>query len=80
MEGFGTINPIFDCCRDGSHGEDHDSEVLVQSKGKLVNKSDVISDSCFGSDVQEVGDVFLEFIVSGSIRCPCRLLNKFGEF
>ena len=80
MEGFGTIDPIFDCCRDGGHREDHDSEALVQSEGKLVNKSDVVSDSCFGSNIQEVSDVFLESIVSGSIGCPCGLLNKLEEF
>ena len=51
MEGFGTIDPIFDYCRDWGHGEDHDSEMLVQSKGELVNKSYVIGDSCFGSNV-----------------------------
>ena len=74
------IDPIFDCCRDGGHGDDHDSEALVQSKEKLVDKSDVVGDSCFGSDVQEVSDVFLESIISDFIRCPCGFLNKFGEF
>ena len=51
MEGFGTVNPVFDCCRNGGHGEDHDSETLVQSEGELVNKGYVISDSCFESNV-----------------------------
>ena len=74
------IDPIFDCCRDGGHGEDHDSKVLVQSEGKLIDKSDVVGNPCFGSDVQEVSDVFLESIVSGSIRGPCGFLNKFGKF
>ena len=74
------INPIFDCRRDGGHGEDHDSEALVQSKGKLVDKSNVVSDSCFGSNIQEVGDVFLESIISSSIGCSCGLLNKLGKF
>ena len=51
MEGFGMVDPVFDCHRDGGHTKDHDSETLVQSKGELVNKGYVIGDSCFGSNV-----------------------------
>ena len=51
MEGFGAINPVLDCRRDGGHGEDHNSETLVQSEGELVNKGYVIGDPCFRSDV-----------------------------
>ena len=51
VEGFGVVNPVFDCHRDGGHGEDHDNEMLVQSEGELINKGYVISDSCFESNV-----------------------------
>ena len=51
MEDFGAVDPVFDCYRNGDHGEDHDSETLVQSEGELVNKGYVIGDSYFGSDV-----------------------------
>ena len=51
IEGFGAVDPVFDCCRDGGHEEDHNSEVLVQPEGELVNKGYVISDSCFGNKV-----------------------------
>ena len=30
MEGLGVIDPVLDCHRNGGHGEDHDSEMLVQ--------------------------------------------------
>ena len=45
------VDPVLYCRRDGGHGEDHDSEMLVQSEGELVNKGYIIGDSCFGSDV-----------------------------
>ena len=47
MKSFGTVDPVFDCHRDGGYGEDHDSEMLVQSKGELVNKGYVVGDFCF---------------------------------
>ena len=45
------VDPVCDYHRNGSYGEDHDSEMLVQSEGELVNKGYVISDSCFGGNV-----------------------------
>ena len=51
MEGFGMVDPVFDCHKDGGHGEDHDSETLVQSEGELVDKDYVVGDPCFGSNV-----------------------------
>ena len=67
VERLGPINPIFDCYRNGGHGKDHGSNLLVQSKGELINEGDVISDSCFTGEVLEVCVVLLEAIVKGSI-------------
>ena len=80
VEGFGTVDPVFDYHRNGGHGEDHDSEALVQSEEELVNEDYIVNDSCFGNKVLKVGDVFLESIVSGSIGGLCKFLNKLGKF
>ena len=75
MEHLGPINPIFDCCGDGRHGENHGGNPLVQSEGELVNESDVVGDSCFTGEVLKVGDVLLEAVIKGSIGAFGECLN-----
>ena len=67
MKHLGPINPIFDCYGDGGHGEDHGGNLLVQSKGELIDEGDVIGDSCFTGEILEIGDVLLEAVIKGSI-------------
>ena len=75
MERLGFVNPIFDGGGDGRHRKDHSGNPLVQSKRELVNKGDVVSDSCFTGEILEVSDVLLETIVKGSIRAFDGSLN-----
>ena len=42
--------------------------LLVNSKEELVNKGDIVKDSCFCSKVLEISDILLEFIIGGFIR------------
>ena len=63
MEYLSLFNPFCDSGRDRRHGENHGGELLVKSKGELVDEGNVISDSCFRSKILEVSDVFLESIV-----------------
>ena len=46
MEYLGLFNPFGDGGRDRGHGEDHGSELLVKSQGKLVDKGNVVRDTC----------------------------------
>ena len=75
MERLGSVNPIFDGGGDGRHRKDHSGNLLVQSERELVNKGDVVGDSCFTGEILEVGDVLLETIVKGSVRAFDESLN-----
>ena len=44
MENFCLFNPGSNGGWDGSHGEDHGGELLVESKRELVNEGDFVSD------------------------------------
>ena len=68
MEHLGLFDPFCDCGRDRRHGKNHGSELLVKSKGKLVNEGNVVSDTCFRGEVLEVGDVLLESVVHDAIK------------
>ena len=61
------------------YGEDHGGNLLVQSERELVDKGDVVSNSCFTGEVLEVGDVLLEAIIKGSIRVFDGFLDQFGQ-
>ena len=67
MEHFGLFNPFHNGGRNGIHGKNHGCELLVKSKGELVNKGNVIGNSCFRSEVLKVSDIFLESVVHNSI-------------
>ena len=47
MERLGSVDPILVCGGDERHRENHSGNPLVQSERKLVNESDVVSDSSF---------------------------------
>ena len=68
MERLGSINPIFNCHRNGGHREDHGGNLLVQFKEELVDEGNIVGDSCLTGEVLEVGDVLLEAVVKGPIR------------
>ena len=38
MEDLGLVDPSFDSSGDREHGEDHFRDLLVESKGELVNQ------------------------------------------
>ena len=79
MEDLGMINPSSDGSRDGGHGEDHRGNLLINSKGELINEMEFLLDSCFEQRVLKVSDVVLESIISGSIILLEGLLHEFGE-
>ena len=68
MEYFGFFDPFSNGGRNQGHRKNHSSELLVKSKGELVNEDDIIGDSCLRSEILEVSDVLLESIVQDSIR------------
>ena len=78
VEGFGLLNPVIDHGGDGGHREDHGGNPLVYFKGELVDQSDVIGDHSLTCKVLEIGDVFLESIISGSVREAGGLLDELG--
>ena len=79
MKHLGFFDPFCDSGGDRRHGENHGGELLVKSKGGLVNEGNVVGDTCLGSEVLEVSDVFLESIVHDAIRAFERSLGELGE-
>ena len=79
MKGFGFLDPFMQCGRDGGHGENHGGNLLVNSKGKMINEGGLIRDPCFGGKVLEVGDEFLETIIEGPVFLLEGLLGEFGK-
>ena len=75
MEGFDFLN----YGGDGWHGEDHGGNLLVDSKGGMINEGGFIHDPGFGGEILEVGDEFLEIVVEGSIFLSEGLLNEFSK-
>ena len=72
------LNPVVDGDGDKGHGKDHSGNTLVYAKGKLIDECDVVGDSGLACKVLEVSDVFLESIVSGSIKEAGGLLDELG--
>ena len=68
VEHLGLFDLFCDGGRDRRHGEDHGGELLIKSEGKLVNEGNIVGDTCFGGEVLEISDVFLESIVHNAIR------------
>ena len=67
MEDFSLINPSFDCSRDGRHGKDHTSNLVIQSKRELANEGELLLHSRLHGEVLEVSDILLESVVGFSI-------------
>ena len=68
MEYLSLFNPSCDGGRDRRHGDNHGGELLIKSKGELVDEGNVANDSCFRSKILEIGDVLLESVIHDSIR------------
>ena len=66
MESLGLFYSLVNGGGDGGHEEDHGGD--LEPKEKLVNESDIVSNTCFGRQALEVSDVFLEAIVCDSVR------------
>ena len=60
-------------------GKVHGGDLLVDSKGEMIDEGGFIQDSGFGGEVLEVGDEFLETIVEGPIFLLEGLLNEFSK-
>ena len=67
MEDFSLINPSFDHSRDGRHGKDHTSNLVIQSKRELANEGEFLLHSGLHGKVLEVSDVLLESVVGVAI-------------
>ena len=80
MESLCLFDPGGNSCWDGSHGEDHGGELLVQPKRELVNEGDFVSNPCSSREILEVGDILLESVVHDPIRAFKRFLGEFSEF
>ena len=52
--------------RDGRHGKDHTSNLLIQSEGELANERELLLHSGLHGEVLEVGDILLEPIIGFS--------------
>ena len=67
MEDLGLINPSFDGGRDGGHGEDHISNLLIQSERELADEGELLLHSSLHREILEVGDVLLETVVDVAV-------------
>ena len=67
VEDFCLVNPYFDRSRDGRHGKDHTSNLLVQSKRELANEGEFLLHSGLHGEVLEVSDILLEPVIGFSI-------------
>ena len=76
MEDLCLIYPPLDGGGDGRHGEDHGSNLLVQSKRELVDEGELLFDSGLQRKMLEVGDVLLESIIGGAILFLERCLHE----
>ena len=76
---LGLFMPFCNGGGDRRHREYHCSKLLVKSKGKLVDESDVVGDACLRGKVLEVSDILLESIVHNSIRAFEQFLSELGE-
>ena len=79
MEDCGLINPSCTGGGNGSHGEDHGGDLLINSEGELINEMEFLFYSCFEQKVLEVGDITFEPIIHGSVVFLERSLHEFGE-
>ena len=67
VEDLRLIDPSFDSSGDGEHGEDHVSNLLIQSKRELANEGELLLHSGLHGEILEVSDVLLESIVGVTI-------------
>ena len=67
VEDLRLIDPPFDSSGDGEHGEDHVSNLLIQSKRELANEGELLLHSGLHGEILEVSDVLLESIVGVTI-------------
>ena len=72
---LGLFMPFCNGGGDRRHREYHCSKLLVKSKGKLVDESDVVGDACLRGKVLEVSDILLESIIHNSIRAIEQFLS-----
>ena len=67
VEDLRLINPPFDGSGDRGHGEDHISNLLIQSKRKLANEGELLLHSSLHREILEVGDVLLKSVIGVTI-------------
>ena len=67
MEDLRLINPPFDGSGDRGHGEDHISNLLIQSKRELADKGELLLHSGLHREILEIGDVLLESVIGVAI-------------
>ena len=76
MEDFSQIDPPFDHSRDGRHGKDHTSNLLIQSKRELANEGELLLHSGLHGEVLEVSDILLKSDIGFSILLFKRCLSE----
>ena len=79
MEYLGLFDPFGDSGRDRRHEEDHSGKLLVKSQGKLVDKGNVVRDTCLRGKVLKVGDVLLKAVISYAVWAFKGFLGELGE-
>ena len=67
VEDLCLIDPPFDRNRDGRHGKDHISNLLIHSERELANEGELLLHSGLHREILEVGDVLLESVIGLSI-------------
>ena len=67
VEDLCLIDPPFDHNRDGRHGKDHISNLLIHSERELANEGELLLHSGLHGEILEVGDVLLESVIGLSI-------------
>ena len=67
VEDLRLINPPFDSSGDRGHGEDHISNLLIQSERELANEGELLLHSRLHRKILEVSDVLLESVIGVAI-------------
>ena len=70
------IHPSLDSSGDRGHGEDHISNLFIQSERELANEGELLLHSGLHRTILEVSDVLLESIVGVTILLFERCLSE----